>query len=143
MCVNLKRAMFFMKEYFDKIREDLNLKYNIIDGKKAEVFGSVTYKSLKSEIALIAKVYAEGWAYFKLVFDKIDKNLQSLSLVQSLNNEDPFFTAFIRGDGFLELAHVVRVYNEKFLGEYSAEFMKRAILVLKNKNLKKLDELIQ
>ncbi|MBQ8726118.1 MAG: hypothetical protein IJY84_03360 [Clostridia bacterium] len=79
-----------MKEYFDKIREDLNLKYNIIDGKKAEVFGSVTYKGLKSEIALIAKVYAEGWAYFKLVFDKIDKNLQSLSLVQSLNNEDPF-----------------------------------------------------
>jgi hypothetical protein len=76
-----------------------------------------------------------------VVFDKIEEDEDSLELVNEFNKSQPFFKAFIRNDGFLELTHFVVCYAEDIYKDYGSEFLFRIVDLQENDAMKVLGQL--
>jgi hypothetical protein len=59
------------------------------------------------------------------VFDKINKNSTTLELVNSFNANNFYLKAFIRDDGYFEIAHETVTYEESYYKDCSSEFLSR------------------
>ena len=77
-------------------------------------------------------------ARVRAVFDEIEKTPRVLALLNDFNCEHPFFTAFVREDGFLELRHFVFLSDENAINEYPSEFLIRLANLADSETLLKL-----
>ena len=70
---------------------------------KVVIETNLQLKNYHGSVYVGITVYPDGGVVFRAVFDKIEKSYDTLNLVNAYNGNNPYYSAFIRDDGFLEL----------------------------------------
>lgn len=138
--LNLTKIMGYVKKELKSDWKKLNFTYKH-EKDEINVAASLTLNNHDDDIRAIINVYIGGGATFRAVFDKIEKTSEVLSLVNDFNDDNLFFKAFVRDDGYLELRHFMVCYDEKIFKDYSGEFLSRLAKLADNKILQKLTKL--
>lgn len=141
MAINIKRALTFLKRSLDKDWGKIDFKYSQESKDEIKATAEVTLNGFDDDIMLIINGYAGGGTSFRAVFDKIEKNPQTLALVNEFNDNNAFFKAFIRTDGYLELCNFFICFDECMYRDYGSEFLYRVVDLQKNDTMKKLSAL--
>ena len=137
MALNLKKVLKTIEKELDKEWGNLDFEYSIEDDT-ATVTADLTLNNHDDDIKTMITVFEGGAAVFRAVFDEIEKTPRVLSLLNDFNCEHPFFTAFVREDGFLELRHFVFLSDENAINEYPSEFLIRLANLADSETLLKL-----
>ena len=141
MGYNVKKALAYIQKDLSKNWPNITFDYEQVDKDEVKVTAEITLKGFDDDIMLIINVYTGGTAQFRAVFDKIEKNENSLALLNDFNASDPFFKIFIRDDGFLELLHFVTFYSEDIFKHYANEFLYRLLDLDENDSMVELGKL--
>lgn len=112
-----------------------------IEEDSLEVSDSITLKNHDDSILFQMSVYAGGMVHIRFVFDRIEKNINTLNLVNDFNLSNGFFTATIRDDSYLELENIFAYYDNKVFLEYPSEALSRIADFSDDQILKKLTSL--
>ena len=137
--MNLKKVLAIIKKQLDKNWDNVTFDYEF-DDEKITAKASVTLENHDDDISIFINVYSGGVAEFRAVLDKLEKTPGALDIVNSFNDEHPFFKAFIREDGYLELTHFIVVYDEKIFKDYVDEFMIRFSRLADDELLKQMTQ---
>lgn len=141
MQLNTKKALAYLQKDFSKNWGNLDFSYTQVDKDEAKVTAEVTLNGFDDDISLVINVYGGGTAQFRAVFDKLAINADTLALLNQFNDSNPFFKAFIRNDGYLELAHFISCYSEDIFKHYGNEFLYRILDLQESEALKELSAL--
>ena len=124
MRVNLKKIMSNIQKKIKKDWRKLNFDYSL-ERNEVDVTANLTLNNHDDDIRVVINVYDGGMAFFRAVFDKADVTPELLTLLNKFNDDNSFFTAFVREDGYLELRNVIAFYDDKVFKEYPGEFLTR------------------
>ena len=141
MSLNTKKALANLQKDLSKNWEKLSFSYTQVDKDEVKVTSEVTLNDFDDDISLVMHIYSGGTATFRAIFDKIEKNANTLALLNEFNYSDPFFKAFIRDDGYLELSHFISCYSEDIFKYYGNEFLYRVLDLQDNSSMQELAKL--
>ena len=141
MSLNFKKEIANLQKDLSKNWEKLSFSYDQVDNDEFQAKSEVALDYVDDDISIIMHVYSGGTAQFRVVFDKIEKNEKSLELLNEFNYSNPFFKAFIRDDGFLELSHFIAYYSDDIFKDYGNEFLHRIIDLQDNTAMQELAKL--
>ncbi len=124
MNLNIKKVLTLIQRQIGKEWSKLDFEYS---SSKEEVSATanLTLNNHDDDIRVIIKVYPGGGALFRAVFDKVDKTADILNKVNDFNDNDVFFKAYIRQEGYLELMHFFVCFDENQFKFYAGEFLSR------------------
>ncbi len=137
MGCNLKKAEKFVQKCLKSEWSGLDFEYELKDDEFT-ASASLTLKNHTDDIRVLITVYSGGMAHFRAVFDKIDKEPEAYILVNTFNDNNSFFKAFIREEGYVELSHVIALYSEDTMFDYTDEFLSRLAKLADNKDLQNI-----
>ena len=126
MALNMKKALALLKKDLDKNWSKLDFQYSMEENGIKAVASNITLNGFDDDIMLIIRGYEGGGFVCRAVFDKIEKTTEALELLNQFNDNNSFFKAFIREDGYLELCNFFICYDVKVYKEYGSEFLCRA-----------------
>lgn len=139
MGVNIKKIKAYLEKELSK--KWANLDFECEYEKDSVTFAaSLTLNNHDDDIRAIIEAYEGGGSLFRAVFDKIDLTEDVLRLLNEFNADDPFFKAYVREDGFLELRHFFVCYDESMFKSYASEFLIRLADMADNEILQALTE---
>lgn len=122
MHINTVKALNNIKKVFKDWKLDYD--WNTNDGGFT-VGASITIRNHDDSVRLAIDAGYDGWCDFRAVFDKIDKTAEVLNLINTFNGYSPFFHAFIRDDGYLELSHSITCYGgEGVMKDHTEEYLR-------------------
>lgn len=142
MSIDIRRALDYMKQDissgdFSKLKFD----YEIADeGKRSTASANLTLGGTAS-VYVFFNAYPGGGAWFRAVFDKIEKSPAVLSLINDFNDDNLFFKAYVTEKGYLELDHFFVADTEDTYRYYAGEFLSRLAKLASHETLKKLTDL--
>ena len=136
--LNLSKAMRFMEKGLTKVWGKIKFTYTTVSSDEIKATADVTLGQFDDSIAVVINGYKGGGAQFRAVFDKLDKNSQTLALIHDFNQDNIFFKAYIRNDGYLELYNFIVCFDEGIYKDYPSEFMYRLCNLADNAILKQL-----
>ena len=141
MSLNFKKAIANLQKDLSKNWEKLSFSYEQVNKDEFQAKSEVALNNFDDDILIIMHIHSGGTAQFRVVFDKIEKNEKSLDLLNEFNYSNPFFKAFIRDDGFLELSHFIAYYSDDVFKDYGNEFVLRVIDLQDNTAMQELAKL--
>ena len=124
MDLNLKRVLALIQKDVENNWTELDWEFEQRP-EEVVVSTSISLKNIKGGIRAIIRVYVGGGVSLRAVFDKLEPTEEVLKLVNKFNEEQPFFKAFIREDGFLELSSFFVAYEMNMFKSYASEFLCR------------------
>lgn len=137
MNLNIKKVLKLVQKQLDKEWENINFEYSTAKDE-VNAATNLTLNNHDDDIRAIITAYPGGGAVFRAVFDRIEKSPEVLNLLNDFNYDNPFFNAFIRDDGYLELRHFFICYEENMFKSYAGEFMTRLARLAEDECLQKL-----
>ena len=141
MALNMKKALKLIQKDLEKNWKSITFSYEQTGKDEIKVNADVNLNAFDDDITLVIKGTAGGGFWCRAVFDKIDKTPEVLDLVNSFNDDEIFFKAYVRDDGYLELTNFFICYDEKVYGEYASEFLIRLADLDENQYMKQLSAL--
>lgn len=102
---------------------------------------SITLGDYKDSIRISLELSKGSMAYFSFSFDYLEKNLETLALINTFNANNLFFKAFIHDRGYLVLENNYAVYSEEEFANQCVQFMLRGNRLAEDKNLQALTAL--
>ncbi len=138
MKLNIRKAMTLVRKELERDWNKLTFTYKAERDEATAQATGVTLNNHDDDISVLITVYSGGGSVFRAVFDKIEKTNEVLALLQQFNYDDPFFKAFVRDDGYLELRHYFVCYEVNMFKNYAGEFMSRLAGLADDKNLQNL-----
>lgn len=124
MKLNVKRALALLQRDLKKNWSKLDFEYEIKEDK-ISVASTLTLNNVEGSIRAIISVYSGGGTICRAVLDKIDATEDTLNAINRFNDDNVFFKAFIREDGYLELSSFFVAYEIGMLKFYASEFLSR------------------
>ena len=124
MKLNLKRAFALIQRDLKKNWSKLDFEYEIKEDK-ISLAGNLVLDNVEGGIRAIISAYSGGGVVCRAVFDKIDITEDVLENVNRFNDDNVFFKAFVREDGYLELSSFFIAYEIGMLKVYASEFLSR------------------
>lgn len=137
MDLNIKKVLTLVRKQLDKEWGKISFEYSTTKDE-VNATANLTLNNHDDDIRAIITAYPGGGAVFRAVFDRIDKSPEVLNLLNDFNHDNPFFNAFIRNDGYLELRHFFICYEENMFKSYAGEFMTRLARLADDEYLQKL-----
>jgi hypothetical protein len=141
MALNMKKALAFVEKDLDKNWSNITFSYSQEDKESIKVTADVTLNGFDDGIMLIINGHTDGATAFRAVFDKLEATPQSLQLLNKFNDENIYFKAYIRDDGYLELVHFCITYDESAYKESASEFLWRVLKLDEYESMKQLSAL--
>lgn len=124
MKLNVKKALELMEKDVKRNWKKLDWEYEI-KTDEVSVGANVALDNIKGGVRAMIKAFSGGGTICRAVFDKIEPTEEVLKLINQFNEEDYFFKAFIREDGFLELSSFFVAYEINMFKSYASEFLYR------------------
>ena len=140
MNLNLKKIMSSMKKNLSKEWGKIDFDYKL-EKDELTISANLTLNNHDDDIQVAINIYEGGGSNFRAIFDKLEKTEYTYKLVNEFNDDDPFFKAFIRNDGYLELTNFFICYEPDQLEAYGNEFLLRLAELADNEILKQLTRL--
>ena len=137
MNLNIKKVLTLVQKQLDKEWGKISFEYSTAKDE-VNATANLTLNNHDDDIRAIITAYPGGGTVFRAIFDKIDKSSEVLDLLNEFNCDNPFFNAFIRNDGYLELRHFFICYEENMFKSYAGEFMTRLARLADDECLQKL-----
>ena len=104
--INLRKAEKIMKKHLVKdMKLDFTFEKDGADHLKAK--NSVTLKGHDDDILIVIDVYANGILGVDFIFDKLEKTVKTLELIENFNESTPWLCAYISSKGYLCLRYNV------------------------------------
>lgn len=137
MAYNLSKIRGLIKKELKRDWKKLSFEY-LLSKDELRVTTNLKLCYHEDDIQVIFHIYSGGMATYRAVFDKMDKNLETLNIVNDFNRTHTFFTAFVRSEGYLELRNAFAYFSEKHFQSCSGEFLSRLADLADDKYLKEL-----
>ena len=113
MAFNTKKALTLLKKELDVTHGHLSFDYTIDEENVGKATASLALSDLDDEVSVFYEIYPNGICHFRAVFDKIEKSVENLSLLNEFNSERNGIHGFIREDGYLEFNYSLALFKEK------------------------------
>lgn len=126
MKINVKKAMQLLEKYFKKEWSKITFNYKL-ESEKFQITADVTLKGFDQDLLLVIDGYEGGGASFRVVFDKFNDTADLYEKMNKFNDENLFFKAFLRNDGYFELKHFIVMYDVNTYSDYGNEFLHRVL----------------
>lgn len=111
--INLKKAEKMMQKSLVK---DMGLNFTFESDKDhLKAKNSVTLKGHDDDVLIDIDVYANGVLGVCFVFDKLEKTVKTLELIENFNESNAWLSAYITGKGYLALRYNVADVIEETL----------------------------
>ena len=118
--MNLKKVVKELEKVFKVwgISFGVGIKPTDSGGVKVEASANLTLKGHDDEIYAYFTFYPNGVSEYSFTFDKLEKNEETLGLVNKFNEEVLWFNAYI-DDEYLQLSHLTLGISEKTVAAYT------------------------
>ncbi len=137
MNVNLKKVLTLMQKQLNKEWDNISFEYSSAKDE-VKATADITLNNHDDDIRVIITAYSGGGTVFRAVFDKIEKTTETLDALNDFNYDNPFFSAFIRDDDFLELRHYFICFEESMFKSYAGEFLSQLASLADDEYLQRL-----
>ena len=111
------------------------------DDETLTVSANVTLNNHDDDVYVEIYAYTGGSCSMRAVFDKLDKNLTTLNLLNDFNDSVNYFKAYVRDDGYLEIKHFFMVLDETSYQDCVGEFLSRLGGLADNEILQRITKL--
>ncbi len=139
MSLNIKKVLQMIRKEIEKEWSQLTFEYEV-ESDEVSASANLTLNHHDDDIRAIITAYPGGGCVFRAVFDKIEKTTDILNYLNDFNYDNPFFNAFIRDDGYLELRHFFVCFEEAMFKSYAGEFLSRLARLADNEYLQRLTQ---
>ena len=117
--INLKKAQKELKRFF-KFVDIKNVEYRMEDDRLIAIFNS-SLKAFDDNVIARFEIHKDNKALFGFTFDHLEVNEQTLRMINTLNEKNPYFVAYIdAGKKYLRLVHTVMLLREEDVYDYAA-----------------------
>ena len=119
--MNLKKAVKTLGRVFKEWGLDFTVTLEA-DKDRVRATNELTIDGHDDHVFADFRFYDGGAAEYLFTFDKLERNAETLALVNSFNEEIPWFKAYI-DDEYLRLSHVVCNLTEDNLADYTSHIL--------------------
>ncbi len=139
MAYDLDLAKRYIQGALDTNYPKLNFEYKMED-ETLNIMANLTLNNHDDKLMILISTFKGGMATFRAIFDKVIPAdfKEAVVLANEFNQNDSFFKAYIRTDGYLELRNTIAFYDETMLGKYTGEFLSRLSKLATDETLLKL-----
>ncbi len=144
MSFNLTKALKYLQKGINKRYPDFDFEYGFEDDCFKAVATGLTLKGIDDDIFISIRGYRSGGIMFTLIFDTLPLTARNLDLVNTFNEEDPYFKAYISEEkNYLKLENFHLCYEESEFESAVGEFFARVVDLNEDKNFVKLASLTE